>query len=44
MTKTQAKTKSKKDSKLDLVIRNLEKKVDQSGSQFGGSCAAVYCI
>jgi hypothetical protein len=42
MTKTPPKTK--KDNKLDLVIRNLEKKVDQSTSQSGGSCARVYCI
>ena len=44
MTRTQATTKSKKQSKLDLVIRNLEKKVDKSTSQSGGSCASIYCI
>jgi hypothetical protein len=46
MAKTQPTTKhSNKERKLDLVIRNLEKKVDpKSSSQSGGTCARVYCI
>ncbi len=45
MTKKPRTTKqSNKGRKLDLVICNLEKKVDPKSTSQGGTCARVYCI